>query len=131
MVCDALSQEPYENVIERSRIINSGKLFRKGVVISSLSEGSFPRSIASQACDMMVKAKDIEAAFVICSSDKGETIVTARSRGSINVQVIMEKMGGGGHQTMAATQLYNISLDEARRQLIEAIDAALSEAEAE
>ncbi len=49
--------------------------------------------------------------------------------GRINVQLIMEKMGGGGHQTMAATQLYNSSIEEARKQLTEAIDNVLDEAE--
>ena len=122
MVCDALSQESYENVIERSRIINAGRLYRKGVVLSSLPEGNFPRSIASQACDMMVKAKDIEAAFVICNSDKNETIITARSRGNVNVQVIMEKMKGGGHMTAAGLQVTDSSVPKLEAELMRVLD---------
>jgi len=122
LVCDALSQEPYENVIERSRIINAGRLYRKGIVLSSLSEGNFPRSIASQACDMMVKAKDIEAAFVICNSDKNETIITARSRGNVNVQVIMEMMKGGGHMTAAGLQVTDSSVPKLEAELMRVLD---------
>lgn len=122
MVCDTLAQEPYENVIERSRIINAGRLYRKGVVLSSLSEGNFSRSIASQACDAMVRAKDIEAAFVVCNSDKNETIITARSRGTINVQIIMEKLHGGGHMTAAGLQVSDSSVPKLEGELIAVLD---------
>ncbi len=122
MLCDTLSQEPYDNVIERSRIINAGKLYRKGVVVASIAEGNFPRSIASQACDALVRAKDIEAAFVICNSDKNETIISARSRGTVNVQVIMEKMNGGGHMTAAGLQVNDSSVPKMENELLKVLD---------
>ncbi|MBR4470710.1 MAG: DHH family phosphoesterase [Erysipelotrichaceae bacterium] len=122
MVCDALAQEPYDNVVQRSRIINAGKVYRKGVIIASLSEGNFPRSIASQACDMLVKAKDIEAAFVVCNSDRNEAIISARSRGNVNVQVILEKMHGGGHMTAAGLQVAEGSVPKLEADLIKTLD---------
>ncbi len=121
-VCDSLAQEPYENVIERSRIINAGRLYRKGVVLSCIYEGNFSRSIASQACDMMVSAKDIEAAFVICQSDKNETIITARSRGNVNVQIILEKMHGGGHMRAAGLQVADSSVAKLENELLSVLD---------
>ena len=123
MVCDALAQEPYENVIGKSRIINAGKAYRKDVIIASLPEGNFPRSIASQACDAMVKAKDIEAAFVICNSDRNEAIISARSRGNVNVQAIMEKMHGGGHMTAAGLQVAEGSVPKLEAELVKTLDA--------
>ena len=122
MVCDALAQEPYENVIEKSRIINAGKPYRKDIIIASLTEGTYPRSIASQACDAMVKAKDIEAAFVICNSDRNEAIISARSRGNVNVQAIMEKMHGGGHMTAAGLQIAEGSVAKLEAELVKTLD---------
>ncbi len=122
MVCDELAQEPYGNVIERSRLINVGKLYKKDVIIAAQSEGSYSRSIASQACDMMVKSKEIEAAFVICNSDKGETIVSARSKGKVNVQIIMEKMHGGGHMTAAGLQVTDSSVAKLEADLMKILD---------
>ena len=86
------------------------------------------RLASAQAADEMLTLKGIVASFVIFGDHK-KINISARSYGRINVQLIMEKMGGGGHQTMAATQLYNSSIEEARKQLTEAIDNALDEAE--
>ena len=122
MVCDELASEPYGNVIERSRLINVGKLYKNDVIIAAQSEGTFSRSIASQACDIMVKAKEIEAAFVICNSDKGETIISARSNGKINVQTIMEKMHGGGHMTAAGLQVTDSSVAKLEADLLKILD---------
>ena len=122
MLCDSLSQESYENVMRKASIIDSGKLYRKGVVISSLKEGNYSRSIASQACDSMVKAKDIDAAFVICNSDKNEVIITARSNGTVNVQVIMEQMNGGGHMTAAGLQVTDSTVTKMEAELIKVLN---------
>ncbi|MBQ6335528.1 MAG: DHH family phosphoesterase [Erysipelotrichaceae bacterium] len=122
LVCDTLSQEPYENVLERSRIINAGKLYRNDVIIAALPEGNFPRSIASQAADALVKAKGIQAAFVICYSDKNEAIISARSRGNVNVQVILEKMHGGGHMTAAGLQVADGSVAKLQADLSKYLD---------
>lgn len=86
------------------------------------------RLASAQAADEMLTLKGIVASFVIFGDHK-KINISARSYGRINVQLIMEKMGGGGHQTMAATQLYNSSIEEARKQLTEAIDNVLNEAE--
>ena len=122
MLCDELSQESYENVIQRSRIINAAKTYKKDVIIAAVYDGKYSRSIASQACDVMVKAKEIEAAFVICTTDKDETIISARSKGNINVQVIMEKLHGGGHMTAAGLQSNDTSIAKLEADLLKALD---------
>ncbi|MBQ1289203.1 MAG: DHH family phosphoesterase, partial [Erysipelotrichaceae bacterium] len=122
MLCDELSQEPYENVMQRSKIINAGKLYRNEIMIASLNEGIFSRSLASQACDMMVKVKEVEAAFVICYTGKEEAMISARSKGKINVQVIMEKMNGGGHMTAAGLQVNDSSVPKMENELLKVLD---------
>ncbi len=77
----------------------------------------------------MLTLSGVAASFVIFPD--GERInISARSYGRINVQVIMEQLGGGGHQTMAATQLSGIKMSEALNKLVAAIDAALADGDA-
>ncbi|MBO4358596.1 MAG: DHH family phosphoesterase [Erysipelotrichaceae bacterium] len=122
ILCDELSQEPYDNIIQRSRIIDAGKAYKNDIIVSALYEGRYPRSIASQACDTMVKAREIEAAFVICMTDRDETIISARSKGKINVQVIMERMHGGGHMTAAGLQVSDVSVAKLEAELYQTLD---------
>jgi c-di-AMP phosphodiesterase-like protein len=77
--------------------------------------------IAAQAADQLVNLKGIQAAFVLCNIDEGISI-SGRSLGDINVQIIMEKLGGGGHLTFAGAQLQGVSTEEAIEKLKKAID---------
>ena len=81
--------------------------------------------IASQAADDLLGIRGVKASFVLTLA-KQRVHISARSLGDISVQLIMEKLGGGGHLTSAATQL-NGSLDEAQKKLEEAISAYLKE----
>ena len=121
-VCDELAEEPYANIINRSSIISAGRNYRDDIVIAALDNEIYSRSIASQACDSMVKAKEIEAAFVICKDSEDETMISARSNGHINVQTILEKMHGGGHMTAAGLQRKDTSVKELKYELINALD---------
>ena len=115
---------------EKVDIVCGSEVYNGCAISVSERTDSDIRLAAAQAADEMLTLTGVTASFVVFR-DVDHINISARSYGRVNVQVIMEKLGGGGHQTMAATQLYNITLDEARRQLVEAIDAALSEAEAE
>ncbi len=70
---------------------------------------------------------DINAAFVIIKRTDGVIAISARSSGTINVQTVMEALGGGGHFTNAATQLSNSTIAEAKEQLLDAINKQLTE----
>lgn len=120
--CDELAEEPYDNIINRSNIISAGRQYQKNIIISSLSEGIYNRSIASQACDTMVKAKEIEAAFVICNDAQDEVMISARSNGKINVQIILEKMNGGGHMTAAGLQRNGTTVAKVENELLGVLD---------
>ncbi len=83
------------------------------------------RIVASQAADDLLNIENVHAAFTLFEDGFGSISVSARSYGVINVQLIMEDLGGGGHQTMSGAQL-TCSMEEAVEQLRGAIDKYLS-----
>lgn len=121
-VCDELIQEPYEMVMKRADIISESKQYKKGILVSALNSNEYSRSIASQACDQMIKGKDIEAAFVICSVNNQEVIISARSKGNVNVQTILEKMNGGGHMSAAGLQRKDTTVAKLENELLKVLD---------
>ena len=79
------------------------------------------RMLAAQAADELLSVSEVDASFVLFMTDTTANI-SARSMGKVNVQLIMEQLSGGGHQTMAATQLADTTLEEAKSMLLQAID---------
>ncbi len=90
----------------KSEAIINAKIIKGGVAISKC-EGvrANMHLITSQAADELLNIKGIKAAFVVGRNDDNKTAVSARSLGEVNVQLIMEKMGGGGHLTIAGGQI--------------------------
>ena len=116
-----------ESKLKKSEIISSAKMFRARCAIAVV-EKDFPgiRVLCSQAADEMLYIRNVDASFTVYPIPNGWSI-SARSLGKINVQLIMEQLGnkkddGGGHQSMAGAQLYDITLDEAVDKLHTAID---------
>ena len=115
-----------ETYREKVDIVCRSEIYNSCAISTSMRTDGDVRLAAAQAADEMLTLTGVAASFVIFPD--GERInISARSYGKINVQVIMEALGGGGHQTMAATQLYNITMLEAQQKLMEAIDSALKE----
>ncbi|MCD8188461.1 MAG: DHH family phosphoesterase [Ruminococcus sp.] len=105
----------------KTRIVASAKIHNSCAIAAADFKSDDIRIVAPQAADELLGITGVNASFVIYKTD--DTInISARSMGAVNVQVIMEKLGGGGHQTMAATQLKGISSQDAVKQLIQAID---------
>jgi len=96
----------------KSDAIIKARILKNGVAISKC-EGirANMHIITSQAADGLLNIKGVKAAFVVGLNDEGTCSISARSLGEINVQTIMEKMGGGGHLTMAGAQ-YKESIEE-------------------
>lgn len=113
----ANSIETYQ---QKSHLINSAEIYRKCAIASTTDHFDNIRIAASQAADEMLGIVGVNASFVMYE-DNGTVNISARSMGAFNVQVVMESMGGGGHLTMAATQL-KTDIDDAKKQLFEAID---------
>ena len=87
----------------------------------------YPTVVAAQTADMMLSMENIDASFVVTKRNDGRVGISARSLGNKNVQRVMEKMGGGGHLSNAATQLSDITIEDAIRQLIQVIEEIGSE----
>ena len=118
-----------ETYREKVDIVCRSHIYKGCAISTSDRKSGDVRLAAAQAADEMLTLSGVAASFVIFPD--GERInISARSYGRINVQVIMEQRGGGGHQTMAATQLSGIKMSEALNKLVAAIDAALADGDA-
>ncbi len=105
----------------RTQIVASAKIHDRCAIAAADFKSDDIRLISPQAADELLSITDVDASFVLYKT--GNTVnISARSLGAMNVQVIMEKLGGGGHQTMAATQIENSTIQEAVKMLIQAID---------
>lgn len=94
-----------------------------GIAMSYAAEsGKQQRLAAAQAADELLSIQDVEAAFVLLQNEDGVNI-SARSYGEFNVHLTMEKLGGGGHMTMAGTHIPNVTLETAKQQLWSVIRA--------
>lgn len=116
-----LFAEPISQYKSRSNIVSFAKEYKKCAIAVCDKEIPEIRITASQAADDLLNITGVDASFVIYKT--AETVnVSARSLGKVNVQLIMEKLGGGGHQTMAAAQFKNETVQIVQSKLIGAID---------
>ena len=105
----------------KSQIVASAKIHNNCAIAAADFKSDDIRLVAPQAADELLSITDVAASFVIYKTNNILNI-SARSLGALNVQLIMEQLGGGGHQTMAAAQLENTSVEDAVKSLIYAID---------
>lgn len=105
----------------RSEIVGSAKFVRKGIALA-LCERFIEDVglVVAQAADELLEIEGVEASFVI-AKDGEANIVSGRSWGKVNVQVILEKIGGGGHMTVAGAQIRGESFEEVKKRLTDAI----------
>ncbi len=116
---------------ERTRVVQSALIMEKGIAISTCPEGlSDAALVAAQAADELITLKGIQAAFVLANVNS-VIMISGRSTGIINVQLILEKIGGGGHMSVAGAQMKNINIDQAIEKLTQAIQLYLQEADTE
>ena len=110
-----------ETGIKRSQLIETAEIYNRCAIAASGDASSEVRVAAAQAANELLNIQGVDASFVIFNAG-GSANISARSFGAMNVQIIMEKMGGGGHQTMAAAQLKDVSVEEAKCRLTAVID---------
>ena len=115
-----------EDNIRVNNIVNSAVYYDRFAIALSEVTGENARLICSKAADELLSIEKIDASFVI-SRLAGGVNISARSLGRINVQVIMERLGGGGHHSMAAAQLPDITPEEALPLLRQTVDTYLKE----
>ena len=113
-----LLKENVDTYLMRSHLLNSLEILPNNIGIVRGEETIvYPTVVAAQTADMMLSMENIDASFVVTKRNDGRTGISARSLGNKNVQRVMEKMGGGGHLSNAATQLTDMSIEEAIEQL--------------
>lgn len=111
------------NLLKQIEVVKNIEILYNSIAIGVYTEKTINAQVlAAQAADLLVNIEDIEASFVLNQNDNG-VVISARSAGRINVQLIMEEMGGGGHLLMAATQCIGLTLEEAKARLLPIIEA--------
>nr|WP_281727667.1 DHH family phosphoesterase [Facklamia miroungae] len=117
-----LLKESLETIKIKNHLIEDTKIIDSIYAVTIANEGIIVDNVlASQTADDLLGIDQIEASFVIYQRNENEVGISARSLGKINVQVIMEKLGGGGHLSNAATQIEDRSIHEVEKELIDVI----------
>ena len=115
-----LLQNDFQDTMAKYQIIKSARLYRAEIAIAALNAGT-SRALAAQAADELLNISGISASFVLYPSEEN-VIISARSIGEANVQVILEPLGGGGNTATAGAQMPNITVKEALDRLVQSID---------
>ena len=113
-------QSDLESMIDRYAIIRQAVLYREDLAIAAIDE-ECERVTAAKAADELLTLSGVQASFVFYPKDGG-VYISARSLGEVNVQVIVETLGGGGNSTSAGGQLPGVTVEQVRQKLQEAID---------
>ena len=116
-----LLQSDFQNTVARYKIIQSATVYRDEIAIVALDHG-VSRPMAAQAADELLNITGFQASFVLYPDDQHRVVISARSIGEANVQVILEALGGGGNAATAGAQLKDSTVAEALERLKESID---------
>lgn len=115
-------KEEYEEMKLISGIVNSAKVLSPGIFMATSDEEDIiTRTALSKAADEILSTKGVQAVFVVGRTNNSEVSISARSLTDFNVQIIMEKMGGGGHFSKAAAQRNSTSIAEVAGELEETV----------
>jgi len=117
-----LFQNDLDDMVSRYDIIRRAELYRPDIALAVIPEDGVDRVAAAQAADELLTLKGVQASFVIYRSGE-DVLMSARSLGEINVQVILEALGGGGNSTTAGGRVEQADAGEVAHRLSEAIDA--------
>ena len=117
-----LFQNDLKDMVTKYDIIRRAEMYRGNIAISVVDEPGVDRIAAAQAADELLTLKGVQASFVIYAAE-GAVLMSARSLGEINVQVILEALGGGGNSTTAGGRVGDSDPESVRQQLIGVLDA--------
>ena len=115
-----LLQNDFQDTMAKYQIIKSSRLYKDEIAIAALNTPT-TRVLAAQAADELLNISGITASFVMYP-DNDQIIISARSIGKANVQMILEPLGGGGNTATAGAQMKNIDVKDALDQLVASID---------
>ncbi|GAA0437152.1 cyclic-di-AMP phosphodiesterase GdpP [Lentibacillus halophilus] len=125
-------KEDLDLYIKRGKLIERAEIYSNSIAIAKGSPGEiYGGVLLAQTADTLLTMSGINASFVISERDDGRIGISARSLGDVNVQVIMEKMNGGGHLTNAATQIEDTTIDDAEALLKDILEEYFTGGETE
>ena len=117
-----LFQNDLKDMVTKYDIIRRAEMYRSNIAVSVVEEPGVDRVAAAQAADDLLTLKGVQASFVVYAAE-GAVLMSARSLGEINVQVILEALGGGGNSTTAGARIEDTDPESVRQQLIGVLDA--------
>lgn len=120
-------RDEYEDFELKNKVLNQSELYDNGFVIATYKDGFLKRALMSQVADDILKVRNVEATFVVSNVNEDTVGISSRSKGDVNVQRVMEILGGGGHFTAAAAQIKNSSINEVVENLKNAIETVRKE----
>ncbi len=110
-------------ILNVPKLIETIKLYGEGIAIAHGPEDVVYDSVMiAQAADALLSMEGVAASFVVAKREEDVVGISARSLGAVNVQIIMESIGGGGHLSNAATQLSEITVEEGIAKLKQVLD---------
>ena len=118
-----LFQNDLSDTVARYSIIQNAQMYKPNIAVATVT-GNVDRVVAAQAADELLNVAGVEASFVMFA-DETRTNISGRSSGTVNVQVILEALGGGGNATIAGAQLEDTAPEAAEERLHQAIDRYL------
>ena len=127
MKVDEFLKDTYDEFTLKATCMSLAKRHDHGVITVPYTKMALSRSLMSQVADRLLDIQDVDAVFVLANDTDGETAISARSNGKVNVQLIMEKMNGGGHMTAAAMQRKRCSIDDLEKELLSRVDEYFEE----
>ena len=119
-----LLQSDMEHTVAKCAILQSAKVYRGSIAIAA-PETPQERVVAAQAADELLNVAGIQASVVVYPTQSGGVVISARSIGDINVQLLLEKLGGGGNKSVAGAQIESMSLKDAVNAICASIDEYL------
>ena len=132
VVIQELAATDFEEYRLVNELILQGQAVQPSILVAQAKDGKeYDIVVISKAADTMLAMSGIEASFVIAKNSQGDISISARSRSKINVQRIMEELGGGGHFNLAAARLTDMTLQEAGDKLKTVISNEIREKETE
>lgn len=127
VVIKQLFQNDLQTYIARAEIVKNAEIINNDIAISICPDNTRNAPlITAQAADELLGISGIAASFVLCRLN-GSVSISGRSLGDINVQMILEKLGGGGHMTLAGAQLADVDVETAKEMVKEKISEYLEE----
>lgn len=119
-------KENVDSYLQRNHLIDKVEFIGAGnAVVAGEEKKIYDPVTAAQAADSLLNISGVEASFVITKRAENTVGISARSNGETNVQVIMEKMGGGGHLSNAATQIEGQKIAQVKDELLAILNATL------